>query len=41
MKDVLLEETRRIQEKDALIEQKLEASLQSQDRERKYIETLV
>lgn len=41
LKDTLLEETRRIREKDALIEQKLEANLQSQERERKYAETLV
>ena len=41
LKVSLLEETRRIQEKDALIEKKLEASLQGQDRERKHTETLV
>eukprot|EP00026_Physarum_polycephalum_P002171 Phypoly_transcript_02176.p1 GENE.Phypoly_transcript_02176~~Phypoly_transcript_02176.p1 ORF type:complete len:910 (+),score=222.59 Phypoly_transcript_02176:75-2804(+) len=40
LKASLMEETRRIQEKDALIEKKLEASLQGQERERKYTETL-
>lgn len=36
-----MEETKRIQEKDELIQKKLEASLLGQERERKYTETLV
>ncbi len=41
MREMMLAETRRISEKEALIEEKLEASLQSQERERKLADSLV
>lgn len=41
LKNSLMEETRKIREKDAMIAEKLEASLLGQERERKQAEALV